>query len=81
MATGRLVCVSNNVLLPGSGSPQPASITIDLASGKIIDIIRAKVSQSSFTEDVHWIDAGDQYVLPGLVECVDVAAAKLFRSG
>ncbi|KAF9029014.1 allantoinase [Hymenopellis radicata] len=68
MATGRLVCVSNNVLLPGSDSPQPASITIDLASGKIIDVICAKLSKSSFPEDVHWIDAGDQYVLPGLVD-------------
>lgn len=69
-ATGILVCVSNNVLLPDSETPRPATVVVDRATGKITQVILSKAPRSSFPQDAGWIDAGDKYVLPGLVEYV-----------
>lgn len=65
MNSGYLVCSSRNVLLPGHDAPQPATITIDSTSGKITDIKHEYIRNANSTS---WLDAGDQYILPGLVE-------------
>ncbi|KAG6820730.1 hypothetical protein H0H93_012376 [Arthromyces matolae] len=48
----------------------PATLTIDLETGKIIDIVYGY--QSIHPDDplisVQWLDAGEKYVLPGLVD-------------
>lgn len=63
------------VLLPDADVPQPATIIIDISSGKIVNILPARLSQndlaSRITPDSNiatYIDAGDKIVLPGLVE-------------
>ncbi|KAG6911147.1 hypothetical protein DXG01_003887 [Tephrocybe rancida] len=64
-----LICTGRNVLLPGIPSPVPATLTIDLSTGKIIEIVdsyQTTIPQSN--ESVRWIDAGDKIVLPGLVD-------------
>lgn len=64
-----LVVTSQNVLLPGSDQPQPATITVDTGTGKITDIQMVYTLQSPYGETMsRFIDAGDKFVLPGLVE-------------
>jgi len=67
-----LVCTGRNVLLPGNAAPVPATITIDILTGKITDIVPEYQTRDAETDDdsVQWIDAADKVVLPGLVECV-----------
>lgn len=69
-----LFVTGNNVLLPGSDLPQPATLKIDVGSGKITDIQRKHVIGSNFSSElaIKWIDAGDRYILPGLVEWVQL---------
>lgn len=64
-----LVCTGSNVLLPEATGPVPATIIVDRSSGKIIDVRPIRLSrQQLILESVEWIDAGDNIVLPGLVE-------------
>lgn len=65
-------CTSRNVLLPGDLVPQPATITIDTSTGKIVDIHPGlQLNRESPDDvDVAWIDAGEKFVLPGLIEFV-----------
>ena len=71
-----VVCTAKYALLPEDDHPTPATIVIDKNSGKIIQIERKHLSKSQF-QSTHasstitsWIDAGEQIVIPGLVECV-----------
>ena len=61
--TGRNVVLSNS-------PPQPATVIADAATGKITDILHKYSARSDFPDvgDNDWIDAGDKYILPGLVE-------------
>lgn len=68
-----LVCAGPKVLLPGNDDPTPASIIVDKSSGKILEVRQGQHT----TQDlgltgcsVEWIDAGNNVVLPGLVESV-----------
>lgn len=66
-----LVVSSNNVLLKGLKKPQPATFEVNLDTGKIDAVHEGKRDKSEYyasTPDELWIDAGDLYVLPGLVE-------------
>ena len=70
MADTRLVFTSSNVLLPGSDSCTPGTIVVDKATGKIAEIRSTHTSHADFPDisDENWIDAGDKWILPGLVE-------------
>ncbi|TFK75410.1 allantoinase [Pluteus cervinus] len=60
----------SNVLLPDSREPQPATVLVDSATGKITDVrlghrnVNPDLQEGSMT----WVDAGDKYLLPGLVD-------------
>jgi allantoinase len=64
-----LVVTSQNVLLPLHEEPVPATIQADRSTGKIIAIEHGHSSQSQWPSyRFEYIDAGELYVLPGLVE-------------
>lgn len=65
-----LVLTSNNVLLSDNLDPTPATIEVDLPTGKIAAIHAGRRERSHYSAvpDDLWIDAGDLYILPGLVE-------------
>jgi allantoinase len=67
-----VVFTSRNVVLPGSDNPQPATIITDTRTGKITDIQEGYLSRADWPgiQDATWIDAGNNYILPGLVEYV-----------
>jgi allantoinase len=66
-----LVCTGSKVLLPECTAPVPATVIVDRSTGKIIDVRQSQISHEQLTlESVEWIDAGDNIVLPGLVEYV-----------
>jgi allantoinase len=66
-----LVCTGSKVLLPNGTGPVPATIVVDRSTGKIIDVRRSRVPREQLMFDsVEWIDAGDNIVLPGLIEYV-----------
>jgi len=48
-------------------SPQPATIVVDVQTGKIIDIVPSYNARNGL-EDVEWVDCGGNYILPGLVD-------------
>lgn len=65
------VFTSSNVLLTGSTEPHPATIEVDTTTGKITAIHNKRsVSTTDYPDltenDFH--DAGDAWILPGLVE-------------
>lgn len=64
-----LKVTSKNVLLP-SGDPQPATITVDRASGKIVSIDLRYLGENAGEHhpNTHVLDVGEKHVLPGLVE-------------
>ncbi|KAI0366095.1 allantoinase [Pilatotrama ljubarskyi] len=71
MAPNRLrVFVGRNVVL-GDGQPRPATVVADANTGKIVDILDGVTPHQSFpdaVDDDGWLDAGDKYILPGLVD-------------
>ena len=67
MSRQSLVLTSRNVLLPGSDQPQPATITVNIGTGKITEIQTVYIQRSPGGETT-FIDAGEKFVLPGLVE-------------
>ena len=72
------VYVGNNVLLPRSQAPRPATVLVSAKTGKIIDVregrhVRADYADIASDDDDRWIDVGDKYILPGLVEYVSLA--------
>lgn len=67
-----LVLTSQNVLLPRHEEPVPATIQADPLTGKITAIDHGHTSQSQWPSDqFEYIDAGELYILPGLVEYVN----------
>ncbi|KAG8918778.1 hypothetical protein FRC01_001656 [Tulasnella sp. 417] len=66
-----LIVSSNNVLLKGQKNPRPATFEVNVNTGKINAVHEGKRDKSEYyasTPDELWIDAGDLYVLPGLVD-------------
>ena len=67
------VFTGNNVLLPGSQVPQPATILVSAKTGKIIEVHAERLDKTDYPEiiDDHWLEVeDDKYILPGLVEYV-----------
>jgi len=58
---------SRNVVLPDADTPQAAVITVDIDSGKIVNIKKG-TDGHTIEGDVQVIDVGDKFVLPGAVE-------------
>ncbi|KAG6375368.1 allantoinase [Boletus reticuloceps] len=69
MSTQYLKVTSKNVLLP-SGDPQPATITVDRTSGKIVSIDLCYLGEDAgkHQPNIEVIDVGEKHVLPGLVD-------------
>ncbi|KAG8918934.1 hypothetical protein FRC01_001576 [Tulasnella sp. 417] len=66
-----LIVSSNNVLMKGQKNPRPATFEVNVGTGKIDAVYEGKRDKSEYyasTPDELWIDAGDLYVLPGLVD-------------
>ncbi|KAG9014570.1 hypothetical protein FRB94_011748 [Tulasnella sp. JGI-2019a] len=65
-----LVLVSSNVLVQGNTDPVPATIEVNLATGKIAAIHLELRNRSSYPAipDERWINAGNLYILPGLID-------------
>jgi hypothetical protein len=72
------VYTGNHVLLPGSQVPRPVTILVSANAGKIIDVREGRQARADYADllggdsddDNRWIDVGDKYLLPGLVEYV-----------
>jgi allantoinase len=64
-----LVCTGSRVLLPEATDPVPATVIVNKSTGKIIDVRRNQIPREHLSfESVEYIEAGDNIVLPGLVE-------------
>jgi hypothetical protein len=82
------IYTGNNVLLPGSQVPRPATVLVSTKTGKIIDVregrhVRADyadviTASSDDDDDNRWTDVGDKYLLPGLVEYVRSSSRLVF---
>jgi hypothetical protein len=72
------VYTGNNVLLPGSQVPRPATVVVSAKTGKIIDVREGRYARADYANLVgdnsddqdRWVDVGNKYLLPGLVEYV-----------
>ncbi len=71
MAISRAVFTGRNVVL-GDGQPRAATVIADVDTGKIIDVLDRTGSRTDFPDvsDAYWTDAGNLYILPGIVEYV-----------
>ena len=69
-----VVCSAQRVLLPDNNEPTPATVVIDKCSGKIIQVRLGQLTHEEIQLDgnIEWIEAGNNIVLPGLVECVQL---------
>ncbi|KAG1766965.1 hypothetical protein EDD22DRAFT_333113 [Suillus occidentalis] len=65
-----LTVTSRNVLLPDFDLPRPATINVDLKTGKIIGVSLGYIGDDACKNsgDSYFVDAGDKVVLPGLVD-------------
>ncbi|EJF58144.1 allantoinase [Dichomitus squalens LYAD-421 SS1] len=68
MSTQRVFTGYNVVL--SDGQPQPATLIVDLTTGKIVDILGRVSARTDFPDvgDADWIDAGGKFILPGIVD-------------
>lgn len=57
----------DRVVLPGGDQPTAATIVVDVQTGKITDVLPGRRSPDELP-DFHVVDAGDNIILPGLVE-------------
>ena len=69
-----LIVAGQKVLFDDNESPQPATLVINTSTGKIQEIRPIYTTKESATipaeANARWVDAGDNLVIPGLVECV-----------
>jgi len=65
-SANRVVFHGSKVLLPGRDELTEASIVVDGDKGTILSVIEGPLGQIG--ENVEVIDAGDNVILPGLVE-------------
>ena len=70
MAPDLLVFISENVYLSELRDLSPATIIVNLETGKVIEILTRCVSRAEYKDvpDERWIDVGSDFILPGLVE-------------
>lgn len=70
MSLSLRIFTSDNVLLADAEAPAPATIIVDASSGKISEVRQGRARRSDFPEvpDDDWVDAGKQWIIPGLVE-------------
>jgi allantoinase len=73
-----IVFSSENVILPNHHSPLPATIIANQSTGVITHILYRRYTEAELDhpdidwlngQNVEWIDAGSNFILPGLVEC------------
>ncbi|GAA5963192.1 hypothetical protein JCM21900_002550 [Sporobolomyces salmonicolor] len=66
-----LIFTSTACFLPSRDAPLSATIVVDSSTGTISDIHLERLPRSAFpgVPDRQWIDVGDQWLLPGLVDC------------
>lgn len=68
----RRVFSGNRFLLPGASEPVPATINVDILTGKIIDVQpNIRRNKADFSDPLHlanFVDTGDKLVIPGIVE-------------
>ncbi|KAH9964207.1 allantoinase [Russula dissimulans] len=67
------VYAGNNVLLPGSQVPRPATVLVSTKTGKIIDVREGRHARADYADiaadgDSHWVEVGDKYLFPGLID-------------
>ncbi|KAF8906519.1 hypothetical protein CPB84DRAFT_1769980 [Gymnopilus junonius] len=70
-STPFLLCTGSRVLLPGEDELVEASVLIDQSSGSIVDIQRCLKTPEQLglsLDQVEWVQAGKNVVLPGLVD-------------
>jgi hypothetical protein len=77
------VYAGDKVLFPGSQALRPATISVSTKTGKIIAVHEERHIRGDYPDiaDDHWIDTGDKYILPGLVEYVWSLDSVPFLSG
>lgn len=84
MANKSKVFTGRKVLLPGEEQPQPATIIVDTLTGKITDVLTRHATPRDLPEagvaESDWTDAGDDVVLPGLVEWAHFSYTKADRA-
>ncbi|VDB85289.1 unnamed protein product [Peniophora sp. CBMAI 1063] len=68
MASDLRVFTGDNVLLSSSSEPGPATIEASVSTGRITAIHHERRRQDAYPEGTEYLDAGDLYVLPGLVD-------------
>lgn len=66
MSPNRLIFHGSKVLLPDHDELAEASIVVDVDKGTIISVIEGPLDRIG--DNLQVIDAGDNVVLPGLVE-------------
>ena len=73
-----LTVTSRNMLLADQDQPMPATVNVDLRTGKIIEVLLRYTGGAACNEikEPNFIDAGDQVVLPGLVEWASFLVSK-----
>ena len=64
--SNQVIFHGSRVLLPDHDEPIEASIVVDTSKGTILSIIEGPLSGT--LENLEVIDAGDNLILPGLVE-------------
>ncbi|BGP16186.1 hypothetical protein JCM10213_001402 [Rhodosporidiobolus nylandii] len=60
--------LSSSVWLPGATSPLPATLAVDPTTGRISAVHRSLIKRPEGVEDEDWIELGDKWLLPGLVD-------------
>ncbi|KAH8115738.1 allantoinase [Phellopilus nigrolimitatus] len=70
MSSGVLIFTSDNILLTGSQKLAPATLIVEKSTGKILEVKETRSTRADFPEiaDDDWVDAGDRWILPGLVD-------------
>lgn len=69
MTTPQYLKVTGKKVLLPSGDPQPATITVDRTSGKIVSIDSYYFGKEHPRgPNIEVLDVGEKHVLPGLVE-------------
>lgn len=77
-----VIFTGENVVIPGHETPCPATIVVNEATGRITHVIPKRLTVEDLDshdpgwpgwrngQDVEWFDAGNNFILPGLVEYV-----------
>jgi hypothetical protein len=79
MTSSLIVFTGKNAILPDCETPCPATIIANQSTGKITHLVHERLTideldahvvgwRNDSHSEVKWIDAGDNFILPGLVE-------------